>query len=266
MIALEGVAVTYTNGAEALRSTTLTLQPGEFTVVLGRSGAGKSTLLRCLNGLVRPSHGRIVADDLGDLADAAALRCHRRRTGMIFQHHHLIGRLSALANVLIGRLGHHSAWRTLLPLPPHDRRVACRALAQVGLLERALDRVDRLSGGQRQRVGIARALCQEPTLILADEPVASLDPESATAILSLLREICARGRIAAVVSLHQPELARRFADRVLALSQGVVVADTDARHLTATMIEEIYRPISKPPGSPRPSTGSRANLAAAMEA
>ncbi|MGQ9366070.1 phosphonate ABC transporter ATP-binding protein [Azospirillum sp. A39] len=240
MISAHGVGVTYPNGVRALHPTDIRFGTGEMVVLLGPSGAGKSTLLRCLNGLVRPTQGAVAVEGIGPLTGAAALRAHRRRTGMVFQHHHLIGRRSAFDNVLTGRLGYHSGWRSLLPLPAADKRIALDCLARVGLADRALHRVDELSGGQRQRVGIARALCQRPSLILADEPVASLDPASAQAVLGDLRAICREDGIAAVVSLHQVELARRFADRIVGLAHGRVVFDAAATALEGEAVAHIY--------------------------
>ncbi|MEH6718876.1 MAG: phosphonate ABC transporter ATP-binding protein [Aurantimonas endophytica] len=241
MLALNQVAVTYPSGIKALKPTTFTIEQGQFVVLLGRSGAGKSTLLRTLNGLVVPTEGRITAEGLGPLSDPATLRRHRRTTGMIFQQHQLIGRLPALANVMTGRLGYHSALRSLLPLPGIDQMIALRCLERVGLLDKALARVDQLSGGQQQRVGIARALAQQPRLMLADEPVASLDPATAASILTQLREISANDGITVVVSLHQLDLARRFADRVIGMRAGQVVADVAARDLTDAAADAVYR-------------------------
>lgn len=252
MLTLDGVSVTYPNGVTALKPTSLHFRRGEFIVLLGKSGAGKSTLLRCLNGLVEPTAGRIEAEGLGDLRRPGVLRAHRRRTGMIFQHHQLIGRLPAMDNVLTGRLGYHTFWRTLLPLPLDDRRIALDCLDRVGLSDKALTRADQLSGGQQQRVGIARALAQRPTLILADEPVASLDPANAVAVLSLLREICTADGISAVVSLHQVDLARRFADRIVGIANGAVVVEAAAGTLTPGLVRDIYdapHAVSHPPGS-----------------
>lgn len=250
MLHITGMGVTYPNGVQALKPITLAFRPGEFVVLLGRSGAGKSTLLRCLNGLVAPTEGEVRVDGLGRLSEPGVLRHHRRRTGMVFQHHHLIGRLAALSNVLTGRLGYHSPWRTLLPLPRADRLVALECLDHVGLKDRALTRVDELSGGQRQRVGVARALAQEPALILADEPVASLDPESAAEVLKQLRDICTADGIAAVVSLHQVDLARRFADRIVGMANGSVVAEVASGELSKALVDEIYRAPAAPAPSP----------------
>jgi phosphonate transport system ATP-binding protein len=241
VLTLQDVAVTYANGVAALAPTSLSISRGRFLVLLGPSGAGKSTLLRCLNGLVRPVQGEVIAEDRGSIFKShQALREHRRRTGMIFQQHHLIGRLSALQNVLMGRVAAHNALRSMLPLPRTDRMVALRALERVGLLDRALDRADRLSGGQQQRVGIARAMAQQPEIILADEPVASLDPVAGEKILADLHRICREDGITAIVSLHQVDLARRFADRIIGLSSGRIIFDGSPAQLGASMIDEIY--------------------------
>ncbi len=230
----------------ALKPTTVGFERGEFCVLLGSSGAGKSTLLRCLNFLNRPTCGKVSIDGDRDLRDPKVLHQHRRRTGMIFQQHQLIGRHTALQNVLLGRIGYHSALRSLFPLPRAERIIAMEALERVGLLDKALERIDRLSGGQQQRVGIARALAQKPTLMLADEPVASLDPSSSHKILSLLRKICKEDAIPTVVSLHQLELAETFADRIIGLAHGRVVFDGAPEGLTSSVLAQIYEPINSP--------------------
>ena len=248
MLSTHDISVTYANGVMALASTSLIFRRGSFTVLLGSSGAGKSTLLRALNGLVRPGTGDVACAPTGSVfASQAALRLHRRRTGMVFQHHHLIGRLSVLDNVLMGRLAHHGGLRSLLPLPKTDRLIALEALDRVGLADRALDRADQLSGGQQQRVGIARAMAQKPDIILADEPVASLDPATAVQVLADLHRICREDGITAVVSLHQVELARQFADRVCALAKGQVVFDGPPGALSPDLLATIYT--NTPPAS-----------------
>lgn len=232
--------MTYSGGITALEPISLGFERGKFNVLLGPSGAGKSTLLRCINLLNRPTGGRITVEGIGELRDRASVREHRRRTGMIYQQHQLIGRLSSLKNVLAGRLGYHSALRSVLPLPEKDQRIALEALDRVGLLDRALTRVDNLSGGQQQRVGIARALTQQPKILLADEPVASLDPTASERVLSLLYRVCKEDGLCAVVSLHQVELARAFADRLVGLSNGTVVFDGGADSLTDEHLAKIY--------------------------
>jgi phosphonate transport system ATP-binding protein len=240
MITLDNVSVTFPGGILALHATSIRLRRGEFNVLLGASGAGKSTLLRCLNLLHRPSSGTIVAQELGELRSAQALHEHRRRTGMIFQQHQLIGRQTALANVLLGRIGYHSAWRTLFPLPRAERRIGLECLDRVGLRHKALERVDCLSGGQQQRVGIARALAQRPRLMLADEPVASLDPTTSHRVLSQLKRIGSEDGITTVVSLHQIDFARAYADRIIGLAHGRVVFDGAPAALSETTLRLIY--------------------------
>lgn len=241
MITLQDVRVDFPGGISALQPTSLRINSGEFTVLLGSSGAGKSTLMRCLNYLQRPSSGSVVVDGIGELDNVATIHRHRRRTGMIFQQHQLIGRQTALTNVLLGRMGYHSTLRSLFPLPRADRHLALECLERVGLLEKALERVDCLSGGQQQRVGIARALVQQPSLMLADEPVASLDPATSERVLSLLQRICREDGLAMVVSLHQLEYAKNYADRIVALNQGRVTFDGSPSHLTQEALERIYQ-------------------------
>lgn len=224
----------------ALAPVDLTIKPGSFTVLLGASGAGKSTLLRSLNGLVRPSQGRVLDCRGDDIAEGRTLRHHRRETGMIFQQHQLIGRVSVLGNVLMGRLGYHTSLRTLLPLNAQEKRLALEALERVGLLDKALARADQLSGGQQQRVGIARALVQQPRLILADEPVASLDPATAERVLTLLHGICRADGLTAVVSLHQLDFARRFGERIIGLAAGRVVFDGPPDRLDDATAARLY--------------------------
>ncbi len=235
------VRVAYPGGVEALAPTQLDVAPGEFLVLLGASGAGKSTLLRCLNGLVRPTEGEVRANNVpGGVLTPRHLREHRRRCGMVFQQHHLIGRQTVLANVLMGCLAQHHPLRTLWPWSRSDQIRALEGLERVGLLDKALARADMLSGGQQQRVGIARALVQSPTLLLADEPVASLDPATAESVMSLLHRICKNDRLTAVVSLHQVALARRYADRIVGLRGGRVVFDGPPEALTAHREAELY--------------------------
>jgi phosphonate transport system ATP-binding protein len=224
----------------ALRPTSLDFLQGQFVVLLGASGAGKSTLLRSLNGLVRPSAGQIWATGLGHLSDPRNLRRHRRRTGMVFQQHHLIGRLSVLANVLMGRLGYHNPLATLLPWSRAEKESALAAIDRVGLLDQALDRADQLSGGQQQRVGIARALVQQPRVLLADEPIASLDPATAERLLTLLHSICRSDGLTLIMSLHQVEFARQFADRIVGLQAGSVVFDGTPAQLTPDRAQSLY--------------------------
>lgn len=240
MIRIANLSLTYASGVKALAPTSLSFRAGEFTVLLGPSGAGKSSLLRCLNLLNTPSTGEIHVEGLGELNSSPAVRRHRLGTGMIFQQHQLIGRYSALDNVLAGRIGYHGTLRSLLPLPRSDKILALNCLEQVGLEAKALQRVDRLSGGEQQRVGIARALAQQPKLILADEPVASLDPATASQVLALLHDICQQQHLTAIVSLHQVDFAKRFADRIVGLAAGQVMFDGSADELSADALARIY--------------------------
>lgn len=240
IVELDNVWMTYSSEVIALRGVSLRLYRGEFAVLLGASGAGKSTLLRCINLLNRPTTGRVIASDLGDLDCPEILREHRKRTGTIFQQHQLIGRRSALQNVLVGRLAYHSTWRSLWLLPKRDRYIALECLDRVGLLEKALAPTKTLSGGQQQRVGIARAFAQHPRLILADEPVASLDPQSAHRVLGLLRQMCREDNVAACASLHQVDLAIAYADRIVGLADGTVVYDDVPERLDRAAIARLY--------------------------
>ena len=239
MIAVENLSVVF-GGVTALQPTTLRFERSGLTVLLGPSGAGKSTLLRCLTLLTAPTSGRILVEPWGELRYGSRLREHRRHTGMVFQQHQLVRRQSALQNVIAGRLGYHSAFRTLFGFPRDERRLALECLERVGLLDKALVRVDRLSGGEQQRVAVARALAQRPRLILADEPVASLDPVGARRLLELIRQLCREDAIPAVLSLHQVELARAFADRIVGLARGHVVLDVAVQELTAEGLRQIY--------------------------
>lgn len=240
ILSVENLGVTYPRGMVALRGTSIEFHRGGFTVLLGLSGAGKSTLLRSLNHLVRPTSGQVVSREFGVLGTKSSLRRHRRQTAMVFQHHQLIERHTALANVLTGRLAYHGTWRSLLPLPRQDMALALHCLERVGLVDKALARVDQLSGGQQQRVGIARALAQQPSMILADEPVASLDPATSEKVLGLLRQICREDGITAVVSLHQLEYAQRFADRIIGLADSRIVFDGAPDELDDDHLARIY--------------------------
>jgi len=240
-IEVEGLLKTYGGDVRALSGVALSVAAGEFVAVLGPSGAGKTTLFRCMTGLTRADAGsvRVHGRDLGAV-DARGLRAARRHIALIFQQFNLIRRLTALQNVLAGRLAVVPTWRVLLRhFPATDRDLALRCLDRVGMMERAKARADQLSGGQQQRVAIARALAQEATVILADEPVASLDPESATGVLETLRTVAAAG-VAVVASLHQVHLAMTYADRIVALRAGSVVQDAPVGRIDQRAIEQIY--------------------------
>ncbi|MBS6360515.1 phosphonate ABC transporter ATP-binding protein [Burkholderia sp.] len=231
-------AVKRIDGHEILRGISFTVRPREFVALLGASGAGKTTLLRCVTGLTDVDRGTIsVAGQ-----SVASLRGRaRRHVAVISQQFDLVRRLSALDNVLAGRLGHVSAWRGIARcFTRSDRLLALECLERVGLLEFAWRRVDTLSGGQQQRVAIARALAQQPDLIVADEPVSSLDPGSGTAVLDLLRACCHDQGLAVLCSLHQVGLAVEFADRIVGLTQGTISIDIPAPAFGDTHANVLY--------------------------
>jgi len=241
VIRVQGLVKTYGRDVRAVVDVSLAVAPGEFVAVLGPSGAGKTTLFRCLTGLTRPDEGSVTMHgrEIGRL-HGRTLRLARRQTALIFQQFNLIRRLSAVQNVLAGRLAVVSTWRVLLRrFAAADRQLALRCLDRVGMLDRAHARADQLSGGQQQRVAIARALAQEAAVILADEPVASLDPDSAVTVLETLRAVTASG-VAVIASLHQVHLAMTYADRIVALRAGRIVQDAPVGRVDARAIEQIY--------------------------
>jgi len=218
--ALEAIRISKSyGGAPVLDSVSIAVSPGEVVALVGPSGAGKSTLFRCLTRLTDPDEGEIRIEGMPlHGASGAELARARRKIGLVFQQFNLVGRLSALDNVLAGRLGSAPLWRVLLMrFDEVDRRRAAAALDRVGLLAHLHQRADTLSGGQQQRVAIARALTQESRVILADEPVSNLDPVSADMVLSLLRDLAHERGLAVLCTLHQPERAQRYADRIVAL-------------------------------------------------
>ena len=226
----------------ALDDVSFVVDPGEFVALLGPSGAGKSTLFRCVTRLVAPDTGvvQVLGRDMSALG-GQELRLARRDVGLIFQQFNLIGRLSAMDNVLAGRMGHASTLRVVLrQFTRADRQLALAALDRVGLLERAGQRADSLSGGQQQRVAIARVLAQQARLLLADEPVSSLDPQSAENVLGILRSIARETGIAVVCALHQVDLARRYADRVVALRGGRKLLDVSVNAFDQNAFQELY--------------------------
>ncbi len=239
---LRGLTKRYAGGAEALRDVDLRLAPGDVLGLIGPSGAGKSTLIRCINRLVEPSAGsvRLDGEELTALG-TGALRRARRRIGIIFQEFALVERLTVMENVLSGRLGYTGLWRSLTRrFPAEDVEAALTLLARVGLDGLTDQRADRLSGGQRQRVGIARALIQQPELLLVDEPTASLDPKTARQIMRLICELAAERSLTAVVNIHDVPLATRFLPRIVGLRDGQVVFDGPASELNAEALTAIY--------------------------
>ncbi len=232
----------YRGGTRALDGISLKITRGEFVVLIGLSGSGKSTLLRCINRLVEPTSGRVELDDIDvTAAGGGELRRIRRRIGMIFQQFNLVRRSTVFANVLAGRLGYRSAWRTLVFQPTHhDIDLAFENLQRVGILDKAYSRADALSGGQQQRVGIARALMQRPDVMLADEPVASLDPATSHSVMKYLEEINKKDGITVICSLHFLSLARRYGTRVIALKDGRVAFDGLPAEIDEARFKEIY--------------------------
>jgi len=242
MLRLEGLSKRYPTGDEALKGVDLEVPKGQVMALIGPSGAGKSTLIRCINRLVEPTGGRAVLDgeDLTALG-SGGLRRARRRMGMIFQEYALVERLTVMENVLSGRLGYNGFWRTWFRLyPQSDIDEAFRLLDRVGLTEFCDKRADELSGGQRQRVGIARALIQNPALLLVDEPTASLDPKTSRQIMRLICELCEERQLAAIINIHDVMLAQMFVPRIVGLRLGEVVYDGPAGGLTAEVLTEIY--------------------------
>jgi phosphonate transport system ATP-binding protein len=242
MLRIERLTKRYPNGTQALRGVSLEVPDGQFLVIIGLSGSGKSTLLRCINRLVEPTSGRVWLDDVEITgASPGQLRGARRRIGMIFQQFNLVRRATVLTNTLTGALGRTpAAWSLLHRFAPADRTTALAQLARVGIAGLADQRADTLSGGQQQRVGIARALMQQPRLILADEPVASLDPATSHSVLRYLEEINREDRLTVLCNLHFLSLARRYAARVVALRAGEIVFDGAPDAITAARFREIY--------------------------
>jgi phosphonate transport system ATP-binding protein len=242
MLRLEELSKTYKTGDAALKNVSLTIPEGQIVGLIGPSGAGKSTLIRCINRLVEPTAGKILLGDV-DLSKVGKgeLRRQRRRIGMIFQEYALVERLTVMENVLSGRLGYVPFWRSFLRrYPGADVARAYQLLDRVGLMHQADKRADALSGGQRQRVGIARALAQEPELLLVDEPTASLDPKTSRQIMRLLTEICAERSLPAIVNIHDVPLAQQFMQRIVGLRAGEVVFDGPPAELTENVLTTIY--------------------------
>ncbi|HEX2113143.1 MAG TPA: phosphonate ABC transporter ATP-binding protein [Alphaproteobacteria bacterium] len=246
MIQIRGLGKRYGN-YEALRQVNLSFAPGEFVVILGPSGAGKSTLLRCINRLTTPSEGEVIINGASFASNARDLRMLRRKVAMIFQQHNLVKRLSVLKNVLVGRMADLPPLLTILQLfPETDVRIAMHCLEQVNLVHKATNRADRLSGGEQQRVGIARALAQQPQVMLADEPVASLDPKTSRVVLNYLKQSCKESNIAVLCNLHQIDYALEFGERIVGLSGGEVVYDGLPVGVTADVIRRIYPGLDDP--------------------
>jgi phosphonate transport system ATP-binding protein len=242
MLHLRGLTKRYPGGDLAVNGVNLEVPRGQVMALIGPSGAGKSTLIRCVNRLVEPTAGQVSLDgeDITALS-SSALRRARRRMGMIFQEFALVERLTVMENVLSGRLGYIGFWTSLARrFPQSDIDQAFRFLARVGLEEFVDKRADALSGGQRQRVGIARALMQEPAILLVDEPTAALDPKTSRQIMRLICELCVERDLAAIINIHDVALARMFVSRIVGLCKGEIVFDGSPRELTPEALTLIY--------------------------
>lgn len=242
MLTINGLSKTYQTGDKALNNVSFSVPKGQVVGLIGPSGAGKSTLIRCINRLVEPSDGEITLNNLTvNQLSQTQLRQTRRKIGMIFQEYALVDRLTVMENVLSGRLGYVSFWRSFWrQYPGQDISNAYRLLDRVGLLQHADKRADALSGGQRQRVGIARALAQDPELLLIDEPTASLDPKTSRQVMRLLVEMCNERGLPAIINIHDVVLAQQFTDRIIGLKAGEVVFDGSPQQLTEQVLTQIY--------------------------
>lgn len=242
MLKIERLTKVYEGGVVALRDVSFDVPAGQFLAVIGLSGSGKSTLLRCINRLIEPTSGRVLWKGVDvTAASLSELRLIRRRIGMVFQHFNLVHRSSVLTNVLAGRLGYvNPAWSLINRFTARDVAMAQRQLERVGIADKAGQRADELSGGQQQRVGVARALMQEPELLLADEPVASLDPVLAHSIMKYLESINKEDGVTVLCSLHFLDLVHRYADRVVALNEGQLVFDGPPQAIDDAKFKEIY--------------------------
>ena len=242
ILSVKDLVKVYPSGTRGLDGISLDIQRGEFVVLIGLSGSGKSTLLRCINRLVEPTSGQVIFDGVDvTAAGGPQLRGIRRRIGMIFQQFNLVKRSTVFSNVLSGRLGSRPAWRTIAGRPTREEVAAAfENLQRVGIVDKAYSRADALSGGQQQRVGIARALMQKPVVMLADEPVASLDPATSHSVMKYLEEINKNDKITVICSLHFLSLARRYGTRVIALKGGRVAFDGLPRDIDERRFREIY--------------------------
>ena len=242
MLKIEKLSKIYDSGTYALQDVSLVIEPGEFVVVLGKSGSGKSTLLRCINRLVEPTSGRIFLNETEITgASPSRLRELRKKIGMVFQQYNLVERFSVQTNVLSGKLASMSNIASLLNLfPEADVEKSRQVLNRLGLAGNDLKRSDKLSGGQQQRVGLARALMQNPELILADEPVSSLDPATSNQIMDLLAEFNEKDGMAVICNLHLPSLAKAYGSRIIVLSKGRIVYDGSPTDLSEDKLNSFY--------------------------
>jgi phosphonate transport system ATP-binding protein len=242
MLEVKNLTKIYDGGVLALDNVSFSVQPGEFLAVIGLSGSGKSTLLRCINRLIEPTEGEIIWDG-ANLTDASQdeMRYYRRKIGMVFQHFNLVSRSKVITNVLAGRLGYtNPAMSILNRFQQSDIDMALKQMERVGITDQAYKRADELSGGQQQRVGIARALMQNPEMILADEPVASLDPVLAHSIMAHLEKINQEDGVMVLCSLHFLDLVHKYADRAIALNEGKLMFDGHPKEIDDAKFKEIY--------------------------
>lgn len=242
MLKLEKLCKQYNTGDQALTDVSLEIPSGQVLGLIGPSGAGKSTLIRCVNRLVKPTSGQIFLDDIEITAiGSRELRKQRRRMGMIFQEYALVERLTVMENVLSGYLGYVGFWASYFRrFPQKAVDEAYRLLERVGLDHMVDKRADELSGGQRQRVGIARALLQDPAILLVDEPTASLDPKTSRQIMRLICELCSERKLSAIVNIHDVALAQMFVQRIVGLQAGVVVYDGTPNEMSPDILTKIY--------------------------
>ena len=242
MLEVRNLTKIYEGGVKALDNVSFKVEQGEFMACIGLSGSGKSTLLRCINRLIDPTEGQIIWND-EDITKASQdeMRRIRRKIGMVFQHFNLVSRSKVMTNVLAGRLGYvNPAMSVLNRFPKSDVEMALRQLDRVSIADQAFKRADELSGGQQQRVGIARAMMQEPEMILADEPVASLDPVLAHSIMQYLEQINKEDGVMVLCSLHFLDLVHRYADRAIALNEGKLMFDGTPEEIDDDKFKEIY--------------------------
>tara|TARA_B100001059_G_C17726549_1_gene523779 strand:+ start:272 stop:994 length:723 start_codon:yes stop_codon:yes gene_type:complete len=240
MLEIVNLKKTFDGGTEALRGVNLKVKRGEFLSILGPSGSGKTTLLRSINGLEKIENGKIFFDN--EKIDENYLPEVQKKTGMIFQDFNLVNNLSAINNVLTGLLNSSSKFLSMFYLFTKEQKLeALQSLETVGLLKKAYKRADELSGGQRQRVGIARAIIKKPLLLLADEPVASLDPKAAELIMSLLKKVNRDSNITVICNLHQVDLASKYSDRIVGLLDGEIKFDQPASNIDKMGINQIYK-------------------------
>jgi phosphonate transport system ATP-binding protein len=243
LLEVSELQVVYQNGNEALKSISFTAEKGELVGIIGRSGAGKSTLLRCINGMQKPTNGKIILDGVNLTAmNESELRKARREIGFVWQEYNLVERLPAITNVLTGRLGYNNPFASFFGYFGREHReIALQNLERVGLLHRARFRADRLSGGEKQRVSIARAITQQPKILLADEPVASLDPELSVQVLTDLARVAREVGVLTLINIHQVELAQQFCDRLIGIARGKIVFDGPPAELNMAVLDAIYR-------------------------